>query len=361
MRFAGAKLIDPTGKAGRFVAFMTHDIVLQAPVELGFVPTHAKFVGALVPEADGRLPRTDNGKSKVVEAVEAVLEYSRVAVPAVQIPVFAGTAEGEWDAMISDLRELGLTVHLVIMIGGVDPMDPADEDATVAQLRAPLEAAKRNGIRHVSATSVELWMQEGARRKEGAEFEAAVAQLVKMHLRTYREAGLEGSCVEAWHVEFLRPGEFVTFTDLGRLWAFVKAANDELGRPFFRCLIDASHCGDSALDIPAHEALIAEIAAGGGLGIMHASAKTTRGCLSTDDGWTAALLAAAAQTGGLRQVFVEVFHHEDPALEALRKLDPRHGVDTRDGRSYAQLVADGLGSVARMLNGYVIRGWLAGE
>ncbi|GAA5481065.1 hypothetical protein [Haloferula sargassicola] len=337
---------------------MTHDLVLKAPIELGFVPTHAKFVGSLVPESDGRLPRAADGRFKVVEAVEAVLACSPVAVAAVQVPVFPGTAEGEWDAVIADLRELGLVVHLVIMMGGVDPMDPADEDATVAQLRVPLEAAKRNGVAHVSATSVELWMQENARRKEGAEFEQAVAQLVKMHLRAYREAGLEGSCVEAWHVEFLRPGEFTTFTDVGRLWTFVKAANEALGKPFFRCLVDASHCGDSPLDIPAHEALIAEIAAGGGLGIMHASAKTTRGCLSTDDGWTAALLAAAARTGELRQVFVEMFHHEDPALEALRKLDPGHGIDTRDGRGYDQVVADGLGTVARMLNGYVSRGWL---
>ena len=337
---------------------MEKEITLRAPVELGFVPTHAKFVGGLVPEGDGRLPRTESGSLVVVEATREVLDRSLVAVPSVQIPVFPGTAEGEWDMMISDLKALGLTVHLVIMLGGVDPMDPADEEATLAQLLAPLEAAKRNGVAHVSATSVEQWMQAGAARKDGAEFDAAVAQLVKVHLRAHREAGLGESCVEAWHVEFLRPGEFQTFTDLGRLWTFVKAANDELGQPFFRCLVDAAHCGDSSLDIPAHEALIAEIAAAGGLGVMHASAKTTRGCLSTDDGWVAALLAAAAQTGELKQVFVEMFHHEDDALAGLRELDPRHGVDTRDGRDYTQVVADGLANLARILNNHVSRGWL---
>jgi hypothetical protein len=337
---------------------MEKDITLKAPVELGFVPTHTKFVGGLVPEADGRLPRTESGKLVVVEATRDVLERARVKVPAVQIPVFPGTAEGEWDAMISELKSLDLIVHLVIMMGGVDPMDPADEDATVAQLLVPLEAAKRNGVTHVSATSVEQWMQQGASRKDGAEFDAAVAQLVKVHLRAYREGGLEESCVEAWHVEFLRPGEFQTFTDLGRLWTFVRAANEELGKPFFKCLIDAAHCGDSELDIPANEKLIAEIAAGGGLGVMHASAKTTRGCLSTDDGWVAALIAAGAKTGELKQVFVEMFHHEDDALAALRDLDPGHGVNTLDGRDYTQVVADGLESLTRILNNYVNRGWL---
>ncbi|MBB5350064.1 hypothetical protein HNR46_000285 [Haloferula luteola] len=337
---------------------MSHSIELKAPVELGFVCTQEKFVGSLVPEEDGRLPRSEGGKLRVVEATEAVLAKSPVQVTGVQIPVFSGTLESEWDQMISELQGLGLAVHLVIMMGGVDPMDPADEEAALGQLRVPLEAAKRNGVTHVSATSVELWMQQGAERKEGVAFEEAVAQLVKLHLRVYREAGLEGSCIEAFDVEFLRPGEFTTFTDVGRLWVFVKAANEALGRRFFRCLVDAAHCGDSALEIPENEALIREIAAGGGLGVMHASSKTTRGCLATDDGWSAALLAAAAQTGELRQVFVEVFHHEDAALEALRKLDPGHGVDTRDGRDYAQVVADGLGSVTRILNGFVNRGWM---
>ncbi|MCU0795102.1 MAG: hypothetical protein MUF31_04120 [Akkermansiaceae bacterium] len=337
---------------------MQRDIQLKAPVELGFVPTHAKFVGALVPEADGRLPRNEQGELLVVAATREVLDRSRLSIPAVQIPVFPGTADGEWDMMISDLRGLGLVVHMVIMLGGVDPMDPADEDATVAQLLVPLSAAKKNGIRHVSATSVEQWMQQGASRKDGAQFDAAVEQLIKVHLRAYHEAGLEGSCVEAWHVEFLRPGEFQTFTDLGRLWVFIKEANARLGKNFFKCLVDAAHCGDSSLDIPANRALVAEIAAGGGLGIMHASAKTTRGCLSTDDGWVAALISAGAESGELRQVFVEMFHHEDPALEALRSLDPKHGVDTCDGRDYTQVVADGLAGVARMLNNFVSRGIL---
>jgi len=91
--------------------------------------------------------------------------------------------------------------------------------------------------------------------------------------------------------------------------------------------------------------------------MFHASAKTTRGCLTTDDGWISALLAACAKTGKLETVFVEAFHHEDEALVGLRTADPGHGVDTLDGRSYDQLVVDGLADVGRRLNNFVARGF----
>jgi hypothetical protein len=236
-------------------------------------------------------------------------------------------------------------------------MNPADEDGVVAQLVPTLKAAIAHGARTVSSTSIEAWMSTEARR-DGAEFEAAIAQNVRVHLRAYQEAGLADSCVESWHIEYLRPGEFMTFTSLERGWAFVSAANQALGRKFFKQLVDAAHCGDSGVSMADNAALIARIAAAGELGIFHASAKTTRGCLSTDDGWIGALLAAVAQTGELRQVFVELFDHEDPALEPLRALEPGHGIDTRDGRSYNEVVADGLAETAHRLNNLAARGIL---
>lgn len=190
------------------------------------------------------------------------------------------------------------------------------------------------------------------------DFETAIAQTVKVHHRVYQESGLEGSCVENWHLEFLRPGEFKTFTSAEKGWAFVHAMNQVLGKTFFKLLVDAAHCGDSGVGISENQELIARIADAGELGIFHASAKTTRGCLSTDDGWIGAILAAMAKTGQLRHVFVEVFDHEDPALEMLRNLEPGHGVDTRDGRSYTEVVADGLGDVARRLNNLAARGMI---
>ena len=337
---------------------MADTFSLVPDVELGVVPTHLKFVGGLVPDDSGKLPRDGDGSLLVVANMKTIKEASPVTVNCVQVPYFPGLDEGDVAEMVNGFRELGLNVHFILMVGGGDPMNPADEDTVVEILVGGLNAAKKHNVENVSSTSVEQWMA-GDERKEGDAFDAAVAQNVKVHCRAVKEAGIEGSCVKAWHIEFLRGGEFQTFTDIGRIWTFVKAANAEIGSPFFKVMVDAAHCGDSSLNIPENEALIAEIAQAEALGIFHASAKTTRGCLSTDDGWIGSLLTACAKTGKLATVFVEVFHHEDAALEALRNLDPGHGIDTTDGRSYDQVVIDGLTETGRRLNNLAKRGILA--
>ena len=335
---------------------MSSQIVLNSAIQLGVVPTHIKFVGGLVPDAAGKFPRNAAGTLEMVATMQNVCAHSPVRPSCVQIPYFASADPADVAELTAGLRSLGLEVHFIIMVGGANPMDPADEDAAVSQLVTSLKAAVTHGIRHVSSTSIEEWMSAKEGRRDGAAFEAAVAQNVRVHKRVYEEAGLNGSCVENWHIEFLRPGEFKTFTSVERGWAMVKAANQAVGKKFFKLLVDAAHCGDSAVSIDENADLIRRLAAAEELGIFHASAKTTRGCLSTDDGWIGALLTAAVRTGKLKHVFVEVFHHEDPALEALRKMDPGHGIDTRDGRSYEQVVVDGLVDVARRLNNLTARG-----
>ena len=337
---------------------MSDQILQLAHIDLGVVPTHLKFVGGLVPDEAGRIPRSETGKLLVLANMVAIIEQSPVRPNCVQIPYFPGLDENDVAEMVDGFRSLELKVHFILMVGGADPMNPADEETVIGMLVDGLTAAKNHGVQDVSSTSVEEWMQAGASRKEGDEFVAAVTQNVRVHTAAVQQAALEGSSVEAWHIEFLRGGEFQTFTDVGRIWQFVKSANDALGRSFFKVMIDAAHCGDSALNISENESLIEEIASADSLGIFHASAKTTRGCLSTDDGWIGALLTACAKTGKLKTVFVEVFHHQDDALAGLRDLDPGHGIDTRDGRSYDEVVVEGLVDVTRRLNNLVARGVL---
>ncbi len=332
-------------------------IASNSKIRLGVVPTHLKFIGGLVPDEKGRIPR-DGDCIRVVKNLKELCKSSQVRIDTAQISYFPGLYPGDVEEMVSELREIGLNVQFVLMVGGVDPMDPADEDAAVEMLVNGLKTAATHGIEKVSSTSVEEWMKEGAVRKSGDEFDAAVAQNVRVHTRAFHESEIADSSVKAWHIEFLREGEFKTFTDIRRSWTFVSAANKALGNHFFKVLVDAAHCGDSSLSVSENEAVISEIAAAGELGIFHASAKTTRGCLSTDDGWIGALLTACAKTGALEDVFVEVFHHEDEALQALRDLDPGHGVDTTDGRSYNQVVLDGLEDTARRLNNLAARGIL---
>ncbi len=335
---------------------MSANIALKSKVQIGVVPTHFKFVGGIVPDENGSFPRDTDGSLLILNEMKKLADASPVKMTIVQIPFFSSAKPTEVDEMVSGLKALDLEVHYIIMVGGANPMEPCDEDAVVSQLVISLKSAIHHGIRHVSSTSIEEWMKGDAR--DGAAFDAAVAQNVKVHMRVYQEAGVEGSCIENWHIEFLRPGEFKTFTNVDRGWAFVKAANQALGKKFFKVLVDAAHCGDSGLTIAENQDLISRIGAAKELGIFHASAKTTRGCLSTDDGWIGALLDAAARTGELKQVFVEVFDHTDPALELLRQLDPGHGIDTRDGRSYLEVTVDGLILTARRLNNLVARGIL---
>lgn len=327
-------------------------------IKIGVVPTHLKFVGGLVPDDQGSLPRDANGELKIIANMKQLMADSPVTPSAAQIPYFAGAKPEDVKELVDGLDELNLEVHFIMMVGGCDPMNPEHESQIIEMLVQGLDAAKKYGVKHVASTSLEEWMSPGAEEKTGEAFEQAVQQLAKVHAAAYEQAGVAESDMEAWHVEFLRQGEFQTFTDLNRVWAFIKAANALVGQPFFKALVDAAHCGDSELSLEENGAIIKQMAESDEMGIFHASTKTTRGCFSTDDGWIAGLLTPAAQTGKLKHVFVEFFHHEDDALAGLREMDPRHGIDTTDGRSYDQLVMDGLVDVARRVNNFVARGIL---
>ena len=333
-------------------------ITLKADLEFGVVPTHIKFVGGLVPDENGRLPRGDDGELLTVAELKRLKAMSPVAINAAQVPQFPGVNDQDTSDLFGGIRELGMAPHMIMMVAGGNPMNADDEDTVCEILVSGLKAAQAMNVENVSSTSIEEWMKPGATTLTGADFDAAVAQNVKLHTRAVREADAIGSCIKAWHIEFLRGIEFQTFTDVGKAWKIAKAANEELGQSFFRILVDAAHCGDSDLSMEENAAIIKEMADAGGFSLFHASAKTTRGCLSTDDGWIANLLAASAATGKLKTVFVELFHHEDAALAGLREADPRHGIDTTDGRSYSEAVCDGLAETARRINNLVARGIL---
>jgi hypothetical protein len=333
---------------------MSDKITLKPVIGLGVVPTHLRFVGCLVPDEAGRYPRDESGEIRIIAGMRELCAASRVALNCVQISVFPGCDDGDLDEMITELRVLGLEVDLIMMLGGVNPMNPADEDAVVGQLLPGMKAAVKHGIGTVSSTSIEGWMFPGETERTGKAFDEAIAQNVKVHLRVIEEAGLLGSSVESWHIEFLRPGEFQTFTNIDRGRSYVQAANTALGKKFFKLIVDAAHCGNSGLSIDP----IRSLGENDELGAFHATPPTTRGCLSTDNGWIGALLAAAAATGKLEKVYVEMFHHEDAALQPLRDLEPGFGVDTCDGRSYTETMADGLADIAHRLNNFQARGIL---
>lgn len=336
---------------------ITKTIVNKTSVKLGFVPAHIQLVGSHIPDEKGRLGRNKNGKLMILEGIAEICELSPVKLDAVQIMTFPGIALEDSDELINGVYKLGLEPQLVLMVGGVDPVNPTDEDACVALLMAGVDIAKKHKISHIGSTSAEAWMASPAPTDE-AEYRARVTQCIRLHSRIFKEADLANSCIESWNLEFLRPGEMNTFTSIRAIQPVVEGINSEIGCSFFKVLVDAAHCGDGDLSITENASLIKQLAEAGEFEVYHASAHTTRGCLSTDDGWVGALLTAAVETGRLKYVFSEIFHHEDPALQHLRDFDPRHGVDTTDGRSYSQTVAENLGNLAHRLNNLKNRGIL---
>lgn len=329
----------------------------KSGVKLGVLPSHCKFVGGLVPEEGGKLPRNEAGKIIILDELERIVKDCPVPLDATQISYFPGADPADVKELFLGIKDLNLELQMVLMVGGVNPYDPADEVETIAQLVSGLKVAKEYGVKTVSSTSFEEWMA-GRPTLEGEAYEAAVGQLAQVHHKAYIEAGLAGSSVTCWNLEFLRTGEFTTFTSIAKAAPVITATNALMGSTVMQLMVDAAHCGDSGLSITENKDLIAELAARDELGIFHCSAKTTRGCLSTDDGWIPTLMTATAKTGKLREAFVEIFHHEDPALQGLRDLDPGHGVDTTDGRSYTETVIDGAVETVRRLNNLKARGIL---
>ena len=182
-------------------------------IKLGILGTHLGVLEALVPNEEGLLPRDEDGEFVVVSGTKKLLELSPVKVDLIQLLSFGNTLPSEKDSLIAALRELNIEPQLVMMVGGVNPMNPEDEDEAVTQLLHNINAAKRNNTTEINSTSIEPWM-EGTPPADENDFQERVLQNIKLHLRAFEEADLANSCVKNWNIEFLRPGEFATFTSL---------------------------------------------------------------------------------------------------------------------------------------------------
>jgi hypothetical protein len=69
--------------------------------------------------------------------------------------------------MFKGLKALKLEVHLIMMVGGANPLNPKDEDAVVGMLNAGLEVAKKYKVKHVSSTSFEEWLAGKETKRQG--------------------------------------------------------------------------------------------------------------------------------------------------------------------------------------------------
>jgi len=157
-------------------------------------------------------------------------------------------------------------------------------------------------------------MQEDAIRLEGVAYTDSIERLANLHAEAYVDADLESSKIESWNIEFLRPGEMMTFTELSRARDVVMAMNAKIGKPFFKVLVDSAHCGDSGEDISETQELFAQMIDEGIVDTFHASVEETRQHVSSDKGMRAALLRVAIERG-IKRIVDEVFNPEDDVTE----------------------------------------------
>ena len=83
---------------------MGQEITNKSGVELGIVPTHAGFVGGLIPDDEGRLARTDDGQIVILSEVTRLTGITRVKLDSLQLPVIPGTDEGDLDELANGLK-----------------------------------------------------------------------------------------------------------------------------------------------------------------------------------------------------------------------------------------------------------------
>ena len=127
---------------------------LKANIEFGVVPTHIKFVGGLVPDDNGCLPRGDDGRLLSVAELAHLKKVSSVDITAAQVPLFPGVVEKDTQDLFGGIRELGIKPHMIMMVAGGNPMNPADEDVVCEMLVAGLKAAQELNVEHVASLSL---------------------------------------------------------------------------------------------------------------------------------------------------------------------------------------------------------------
>ena len=157
---------------------MAIQIKNKSKVEIGVVPTHLMFVGALAPDESGNYPVQILVIWKSCRYAPA-LPYFAGKIKQCSGNPFSGTDSKDLDDMFKGLRALKLQVHLIMMVGGANPLNPKDEDAVVEMLNSGLAVAKKYKVKHVSSTSFEEWLS--GKKLKGKAFDNAVKQVINVH------------------------------------------------------------------------------------------------------------------------------------------------------------------------------------
>ncbi len=301
----------------------------------------------------------DTGEYLYVELLKGVQERSPIKVQVIQTPLFPDdvTSAGfpETKLLYGKLQSHVEKVVPILMMTK-DPLDPTQKEAFIGDLYNGLMGAGRLGAEICSSTSFEAWMkgtQDGEDPLTGEALDQAIDLLVEIHVEAISRALQDGCTVARLDMEYLRPVEFTTFTNLEVAWRVVSGINRHLGFVFVRALDDGAHSKDSGLSPTRANRIRAIARRQNAYGTIHVSQFTTRGRIGP-----VALgeLEYALLHGKPTYVLVEIFDPRLPDTQLMKDKIPGYGEETFSDP--VEVIIDGLIKTKKKIGEMVVVGAL---
>lgn len=306
---------------------------------------------------------TPSGKFDYVFALDWLIDHSPVKISTVQVPLFPdhlckGKGLGTTKKLFRELRKRVKNVVAVLMLT-TNPLDPANKAVAIETLRNGLIQAGKLGVRTCSATSFEAWLNgtvNGLKPLKGKKLTQAIDLLVDIHVQAIKDALADGCKVRYLDMEYLRPGEFTTFTNMNIALRVIHRINEKLQMGFCRLLDDTAHAEDSGLPLGAQDRVRNNAGFYDEHGTCHASEPTTRGAIGVSSSAVVDGIRSMAMHGELRDLLVEIFDCAGEETAPMRKYIKGYGRKTYGNINEAMVEA--LILVQKTINGLVKEGVL---
>eukprot|EP00965_Chrysotila_dentata_P173225 5717682-Pleurochrysis_carterae.AAC.4 len=253
------------GQARRLMASTADQGARQLGVLVNF-----QDAGCMLPDSRGQLPSTESGLPVVINVIKSLMaELPYGILRAVQVPWYPGTHTTEMEEVASALRQMSLSFEPLLIVSAGDPANPDDEDLVLSQLVPGLKDAVRLHLPMVSSATLEAW-HPAAKPPENvpAPRTSGTEQLVRLHLRAHREAGMNSSKTCAWNLATnagLPTASRIAVPDpiandlhslkqlARKMNSFLPVTND---RPVFRVVAQVSCCSQTNVAIKERNQLI---------------------------------------------------------------------------------------------------------
>ena len=320
----------------------------QSSVKLGVVMVHRGF----------NAHKMNGNRFDYVVGLDWLIKHSPVEISAVQVPLFPdhlreGKGLAKTKRLFKELRKRVRYVVPVLMLT-TNPLDPKNKSEAIETLRNGLVQSGELGSEVCAATSFEAWLDgtiNGIKPLKGKKLRKAIDLLVDIHVSAIHAAYQERCGVQRLDMEYLRPGEFITFTNMRIALRVIGEINRKLQCGFIcRLLDDTAHAKDSGLSMKDQNKVrgICSCSDNHHIGTCHASEPTTRGALGSGGSAVVQGIRSMYRHGNPRTLMVEIFDCEGEETAPMRQYIKGYGKKTY--RDINVAVVEGLILVQNTLN-----------